>query len=58
MKHNPITCFYRYDIKGCEVGRWTDPTPKKEQAIVILKDMNFEGQHIALGRRTFIFEMI
>ncbi|XP_055024026.2 phosphatidylinositol 4-phosphate 5-kinase-like protein 1 isoform X1 [Misgurnus anguillicaudatus] len=41
----------RYDIKGCEVGRWSNPTPKKNQAVVILKDMNFEGQHIVLGEQ-------
>ncbi|KAA0714442.1 Phosphatidylinositol 4-phosphate 5-kinase-like protein 1 [Triplophysa tibetana] len=44
--------FITYDIKGCEVGRWTDPTPKKDEAIVILKDMNFEGQHITLGEES------
>ncbi|XP_057212246.1 phosphatidylinositol 4-phosphate 5-kinase-like protein 1 isoform X1 [Triplophysa rosa] len=47
-----VRVMARYDIKGCEVGRWTDPTPKKEEAIVILKDMNFEGQHITLGEQS------
>uniref|UniRef100_A0A3Q2XCA2 Phosphatidylinositol-4-phosphate 5-kinase like 1 n=1 Tax=Hippocampus comes TaxID=109280 RepID=A0A3Q2XCA2_HIPCM len=41
----------RYDIKGCEVSRWTDPSPDGCQIIVVLKDLNFEGQYITLGRR-------
>ncbi|XP_064164770.1 phosphatidylinositol 4-phosphate 5-kinase-like protein 1 [Anguilla rostrata] len=40
----------RYDIKGCEVNRWTDPAPEGSQVIMVLKDMNFEGQFITLGR--------
>ncbi|KAM7366930.1 hypothetical protein PAMP_014865 [Pampus punctatissimus] len=40
--------LYRYDIKGCEVGRWTNPT-LTQHIIKVLKDNNFEGQHIALG---------
>ncbi|XP_048100422.1 phosphatidylinositol 4-phosphate 5-kinase-like protein 1 isoform X2 [Alosa alosa] len=39
----------RYDVKGCEVGRWTNPPAEDTQRIVVLKDMNFEGQHINLG---------
>ncbi|XP_062399893.1 phosphatidylinositol 4-phosphate 5-kinase-like protein 1 [Sardina pilchardus] len=39
----------RYDVKGCEVGRWTNPPAGDTQRIVVLKDMNFEGQHINLG---------
>lgn len=42
--------IYRYDIKGCEVGRWTNPDTGGKQIIKVLKDMNFEGQHIALGK--------
>lgn len=42
----------RYDIKGCEVGRWTNPDTGGKQIIKVLKDNNFEGQSIALGRRT------
>ncbi|KAG9281732.1 phosphatidylinositol 4-phosphate 5-kinase-like protein 1 isoform X1 [Astyanax mexicanus] len=38
----------RYDIKGCEVSRWTDPAPEGSQVIVVLKDLNFEGQFITL----------
>lgn len=46
-------CFYivRYDIKGCEVSRWTDPAPVGSQIIVVLKDLNFEGQYINLGKK-------
>ena len=42
----------RYDIKGCEVSRWTDPAPEGSQIIVVLKDLNFEGQFITLGKFT------
>ncbi|XP_036385818.1 phosphatidylinositol 4-phosphate 5-kinase-like protein 1 [Megalops cyprinoides] len=41
----------RYDIKGCEVSRWTDPAPKGSQVIVVLKDVNFEGQYITLAQQ-------
>ncbi|XP_035463291.2 phosphatidylinositol 4-phosphate 5-kinase-like protein 1 isoform X1 [Scophthalmus maximus] len=41
----------RYDIKGCEVSRWTEPAPEGSQIIVVLKDLNFEGQHITLDRQ-------
>ncbi|KAI1882457.1 hypothetical protein AGOR_G00250950 [Albula goreensis] len=41
----------RYDIKGCEVNRWTDPAPKGSQVIVVLKDMNFEGQFMTLDKQ-------
>uniref|UniRef100_A0A3Q3K0R2 PIPK domain-containing protein n=1 Tax=Monopterus albus TaxID=43700 RepID=A0A3Q3K0R2_MONAL len=40
----------RYDIKGCEVSRWTEPAPEGSQIIVVLKDLNFEGQYITLDR--------
>lgn len=36
-------------MKGCEVGRWTNPDTKGKQIIKVLKDNNFEGQHIILG---------
>lgn len=42
----------RYDIKGCEVSRWTDPVPDGSQQVVVLKDLNFEGQFITLGEET------
>lgn len=40
----------RYDIKGCEVSRWTEPAPEGSQIIVVLKDLNFEGQSVILGK--------
>nr|XP_046241647.1 phosphatidylinositol 4-phosphate 5-kinase-like protein 1 isoform X2 [Scatophagus argus] len=40
----------RFDIKGCEVGRWTNPDTGGKQIIKVLKDNNFEGQYIALGQ--------
>ncbi|KAJ7988230.1 hypothetical protein DPEC_G00321440 [Dallia pectoralis] len=40
----------RYDIKGCEVSRWTEPAPEGSQVIVVLKDLNFEGQFITLDQ--------
>lgn len=41
----------RYDIKGCEVSRWTDPAPEGSHIIVVLKDLNFEGQFITLDQQ-------
>uniref|UniRef100_A0A8D0DBN1 Phosphatidylinositol-4-phosphate 5-kinase like 1 n=1 Tax=Sander lucioperca TaxID=283035 RepID=A0A8D0DBN1_SANLU len=41
----------RYDIKGCEVSRWTAPAPEGSQIIVVLKDLNFEGQSITLDQQ-------
>lgn len=49
---NTVSVVCRYDVKGCEVGRWTDPARNETQRIVVLKDMNFEGQHINLGKKT------
>ena len=45
-------CVARYDIKGCEVSRWTEPAPEGSHIIVVLKDLNFEGQYISLGKQT------
>lgn len=45
-----VFCVVRYDIKGCEVSRWTEPAPEGSQIIVVLKDLNFEGQYITLGK--------
>lgn len=47
-----VLCVARYDIKGCEVSRWTEPAPEGSQIIVVLKDLNFEGQYITLGKET------
>ncbi|XP_059404185.1 phosphatidylinositol 4-phosphate 5-kinase-like protein 1 [Carassius carassius] len=41
----------RYDIKGCEMSRWTDPAPEGSQIIVVLKDLNFDGQFIKLDQQ-------
>uniref|UniRef100_A0A8C8VPM0 Phosphatidylinositol-4-phosphate 5-kinase like 1 n=1 Tax=Pelusios castaneus TaxID=367368 RepID=A0A8C8VPM0_9SAUR len=41
----------RYDIKGCQVNRWTEPAPEGSQVIVVLKDLNFEGNFIHLGQQ-------
>ncbi|XP_057215917.1 phosphatidylinositol 4-phosphate 5-kinase-like protein 1 isoform X2 [Triplophysa rosa] len=41
----------RYDLKGCEVSRWTDPAPEGSHMIVVLKDLNFEGQIINLDQQ-------
>ncbi|XP_059850056.1 phosphatidylinositol 4-phosphate 5-kinase-like protein 1 isoform X2 [Hypanus sabinus] len=41
----------RYDIKGCQVSRWTDPAPEGSNIIVVLKDMNFEGNTIGLDQQ-------
>ncbi|XP_030643368.1 phosphatidylinositol 4-phosphate 5-kinase-like protein 1 [Chanos chanos] len=41
----------RYDIKGCELSRWTEPAPEGSQVIVVLKDLNFEGQFITLDQQ-------
>ncbi|KAE8291568.1 Phosphatidylinositol 4-phosphate 5-kinase-like protein 1 [Larimichthys crocea] len=40
----------RFDIKGCEVGRWTNPDTGGKQIIKVLKDNNFEGQLITLDQ--------
>lgn len=42
-------CSTRYDIKGCEVSRWTEPAPEGSQMILVLKDLNFEGHFVTLG---------
>lgn len=46
----------RYDVKGCEVGRWTDPDTGGKQIIKVLKDNNFQGQSVALGRCSTLFQ--
>lgn len=42
--------LHRYDIKGCEVGRWTNPDMGGKQIIKVLKDRNLSGQFISLGK--------
>nr|XP_033817615.1 phosphatidylinositol 4-phosphate 5-kinase-like protein 1 isoform X2 [Geotrypetes seraphini] len=41
----------RYDIKGCQVGRWTEPASEGSQIIVVLKDLNFEGNYICVAQQ-------
>ncbi|XP_078282136.1 phosphatidylinositol 4-phosphate 5-kinase-like protein 1 isoform X2 [Rhinoraja longicauda] len=41
----------RYDVKGCQVSRWTEPVPEGSNIIVVLKDMNFEGNTIGLDQQ-------
>ncbi|XP_069774428.1 phosphatidylinositol 4-phosphate 5-kinase-like protein 1 isoform X2 [Narcine bancroftii] len=41
----------RYDIKGCQVSRWTEPAPEGSNIIVVFKDMNFEGSTIDLDQQ-------
>ncbi|KAG8447967.1 hypothetical protein GDO86_015173 [Hymenochirus boettgeri] len=41
----------RYDIKGCKVGRWTEPEPEGSQLLQVLKDCNFEGNVICLDQQ-------
>lgn len=48
-----VCCIDRYDIKGCEVSRWTEPAPEGSQIIVVLKDLNFEGQFITLRKDNY-----
>ncbi|KAK3509020.1 hypothetical protein QTP70_018524, partial [Hemibagrus guttatus] len=43
--------FARYDIKGCELSRWTDPAPEGSQVVVVLKDLNFEGNFVTLDQQ-------
>ncbi|XP_062418298.1 phosphatidylinositol 4-phosphate 5-kinase-like protein 1 isoform X1 [Pungitius pungitius] len=45
----------RYDIKGCEVGRWTDPDTGGKPILKVLKDNNFKGQCMALGQEVSWF---
>ncbi|XP_068925634.1 phosphatidylinositol 4-phosphate 5-kinase-like protein 1 isoform X2 [Petaurus breviceps papuanus] len=49
----------RYDIKGCQVSRWTEPLSDDSHVIMVLKDLNFEGHTISLGsqRSWFIKQM-
>ncbi|XP_042333718.1 phosphatidylinositol 4-phosphate 5-kinase-like protein 1 [Sceloporus undulatus] len=38
----------RYDIKGCEVNRWTDAAPEGSEVIMVFKDLNFGDNTICL----------
>ncbi|XP_007434509.1 phosphatidylinositol 4-phosphate 5-kinase-like protein 1 [Python bivittatus] len=55
--HEKIT--ERYDIKGCQVGRWTDPTPDGSEIIVVFKDCNFEDKVICLDQdQTWLVQQV
>lgn len=40
------------------MSRWTDPAPEGSQMIVVLKDLNFEGQFINLGEPQSSFSQV
>ncbi|CAL8235809.1 unnamed protein product, partial [Arctogadus glacialis] len=44
-----------YDIKGCELGRWTASAPQGSPVLSVMKDNNFQGQ-ITLGPERSWFE--
>ncbi|XP_046903974.1 phosphatidylinositol 4-phosphate 5-kinase-like protein 1 isoform X1 [Hypomesus transpacificus] len=49
----------RYDIKGCEVGRWTNQNSGDSHVITVLKDNNFNGKHITLAeQRSWLMEQV
>ncbi len=39
------------------MSRWTDPAPEGSQIIVVLKDLNFEGQFIQLGKLSSLYDI-
>ncbi|XP_068105889.1 phosphatidylinositol 4-phosphate 5-kinase-like protein 1 isoform X2 [Hyperolius riggenbachi] len=41
----------RYDIKGCQVSRWTEPEPEGSRVLQVFKDQNFEGNVICLDQQ-------
>ncbi|XP_070614842.1 phosphatidylinositol 4-phosphate 5-kinase-like protein 1 [Erythrolamprus reginae] len=45
--HEKIT--ERYDIKGCQVGRSTEPSIDSSEVIVVFKDCDFDDNVISLG---------
>ncbi|XP_063172536.1 phosphatidylinositol 4-phosphate 5-kinase-like protein 1 [Candoia aspera] len=55
--HEKIT--ERYDIKGCQVGRWTDPAPEGSEIIVVFKDCNFDNKLICLDQgQTWLVQQV
>ncbi|XP_033946272.1 phosphatidylinositol 4-phosphate 5-kinase-like protein 1 isoform X2 [Pseudochaenichthys georgianus] len=48
----------RYDIKGCEVGRRSNPDTGGKQIIKVLKDNNFEGQTIAFELNVLDYSLL
>ncbi|KAM8933927.1 phosphatidylinositol 4-phosphate 5-kinase-like protein 1 isoform 2-T2 [Pelodytes ibericus] len=41
----------RYDIKGCQVSRWTEPEAEGSRVLQVFKDLNFEGNVICLDQQ-------
>ncbi|XP_067327869.1 phosphatidylinositol 4-phosphate 5-kinase-like protein 1 [Anolis sagrei] len=41
----------RYDIKGCEVNRWTEAAPEGSEVIMVFKDLNFGDNTICLDEQ-------
>nr|XP_006813045.1 PREDICTED: phosphatidylinositol 4-phosphate 5-kinase-like protein 1-like [Saccoglossus kowalevskii] len=41
----------RYDLKGCEASRYTEPEPENSEIITVLKDKNLKGYQIDLGEQ-------
>uniref|UniRef100_A0A8C6YGT0 Phosphatidylinositol-4-phosphate 5-kinase like 1 n=1 Tax=Naja naja TaxID=35670 RepID=A0A8C6YGT0_NAJNA len=55
--HERIT--ERYDIKGCQVGRWTEPTVDSSEVIVVFKDNDFEDKVISLNEdQTWLLQQV
>lgn len=45
-----LICSSSYDIKGCEVDRWTDPNVDSSDVIVVFKDCDFGDKVISLSK--------
>ena len=43
----------RYDIKGCQIGRFTKPEENDSNVVVILKEKNLKDGKIMLGKWVF-----
>ncbi|XP_026544926.1 phosphatidylinositol 4-phosphate 5-kinase-like protein 1 [Notechis scutatus] len=55
--HERIT--ERYDIKGCQVGRWTDPTVDSSEVIMVFKDNDFGDKVISLNEdQTWLLQQV
>uniref|UniRef100_A0A8C5SN02 Phosphatidylinositol-4-phosphate 5-kinase like 1 n=1 Tax=Laticauda laticaudata TaxID=8630 RepID=A0A8C5SN02_LATLA len=55
--HERIT--ERYDIKGCQVGRWTEPTVDSSEVIMVFKDNDFGNKVISLNEdQTWLLQQV
>ncbi|XP_039177517.1 phosphatidylinositol 4-phosphate 5-kinase-like protein 1 [Crotalus tigris] len=55
--HEKIT--EHYDIKGCEVGRWTEPNIDSSEVIVVFKDCDFGDKVISLSQdQTWLVQQV